>query len=142
MTLLFPSEEFDSAVSAVCHDTASDEQIGALNELLRSNASARDEYILRLEIHSRLASDPELFTTAEAEFTHTAATPPPRFLPATPKRRHSNAPLVYALGLAACLLLATLSLWSRRSAPHNIPIEPTSLAVAMLGLGAGWTAAT
>ena len=53
MRIDFPSDEFDSAVSAVCHGVVSDEQVRALNELLRNNAAARDEYILKLEIHAR-----------------------------------------------------------------------------------------
>jgi len=64
MKLTFPSREFDEAVAAVCHGTASDEQAPALNELLRSDAAARDEYIARAELHSRLASEPDLFTDA------------------------------------------------------------------------------
>ena len=33
----------------------------ALNELLRSDLSARDEYLMRVELHTRLASEPDLF---------------------------------------------------------------------------------
>ena len=47
MKIAFPSREFDEAVAAVCHGSASDEQARALNELLRSDLAARDEYILR-----------------------------------------------------------------------------------------------
>jgi hypothetical protein len=65
MKLAFPSREFDDAVAAICCGTTSDEQARALNELLRGDASARDEYILRLELHSRLASEPDLFLSAE-----------------------------------------------------------------------------
>jgi len=54
MKLAFPSCEFDEAVAAVCHGSASDEQMRGLNELLRSDSVARDQYILRLELHSRL----------------------------------------------------------------------------------------
>ncbi len=61
MKISFPSREFDDAVAGVCHDSASDEQVRALNELLRSDAAGRDEYILRLELHSCLASEPDLF---------------------------------------------------------------------------------
>src|SRR6476619_5798512 len=67
MKLAFPSHEFDEAVAAVFHGSASDEQMRGLNELLRSNSSARDEYILRLELHSRLASEPDLFVSTAAE---------------------------------------------------------------------------
>ncbi len=61
MTLAFPSTEFDNAVADLCHGVATEEQTRALNELLRSNVSARDEYLIRVEIHARLASEPDLF---------------------------------------------------------------------------------
>ena len=63
----FPSREFDEAVAAVCHGSALDEQMSGLNELLRSDSAARDEYILRLELQSRLASDPDLYVSEEAD---------------------------------------------------------------------------
>lgn len=66
MNLWFPSREFDEAVAAVCHGTASEAQARALNALLRSSAAARDEYLLRVELHSRLASAPDLFVSASA----------------------------------------------------------------------------
>ena len=62
MTLTFPSPEFDDAVAAVCHGTATEAAMRALNELLRSDSRTRDEYLLRVELHSRLASEPDLFT--------------------------------------------------------------------------------
>jgi hypothetical protein len=64
MTLTFPSPEFDDAVAAVCHGSATETEMRALNGLLRSNLSARDEYLIRVELHSRLASDPDLFSQA------------------------------------------------------------------------------
>ena len=69
MTITFPSPEFDDAVAAICHGSASREQAGALNELLRGNATARDEYVLRVELHSRLASEPDLFVPASESLT-------------------------------------------------------------------------
>ena len=57
MTLSFPSPEFDDAVAAVCHGSATEAEMRALNELLRSDPSARDEYLFRVELHARLASD-------------------------------------------------------------------------------------
>lgn len=45
MKIDFPSREFDEAVAAVCHGLGSSEQMRALNELLRANAAARDEYL-------------------------------------------------------------------------------------------------
>lgn len=61
MGMQFPSREFDEAVAAVCHGVASDQQMVELNVLLHSDRDARDEYIVRLELHSRLASSPDLF---------------------------------------------------------------------------------
>jgi hypothetical protein len=66
MRLVFPSHQFDEAVAAVCHGSASEAQMRALNELLRSDSPARDEYVLRLELHSRLASEPDLFISTNA----------------------------------------------------------------------------
>ncbi len=37
----------------------------ALNELLRADSVARDEYILLVELHSRLTSEPALFAATE-----------------------------------------------------------------------------
>ena len=74
MKLGFPSPEFDEAVADVCHGTVSDEQARALNELLRTDPAARDEYILRAELHSRLASDPDLFVSAVPNVDSAATT--------------------------------------------------------------------
>lgn len=52
----FPSKEFDSAVSELCHGTVNDQTLQELHELLRSDSDARDEYIWRVEIHGELAS--------------------------------------------------------------------------------------
>ena len=67
MTLSFPSPEFDDAVAAVCHGLATEAEMRALNVLLRSDSSARDEYLMRVELHTRLASERDLFSqTADA----------------------------------------------------------------------------
>lgn len=65
MTLEFPSAAFDDAVASVCHGRASDGQLEALNRLLRENPAARDEYLLRIELHARLASEPDLLAPME-----------------------------------------------------------------------------
>lgn len=67
MKLAFPSHEFDEAVTADCHGMSSEEEARALNTLLRSDSPARDEYILRVELHAHLASEPDLFVPAHAE---------------------------------------------------------------------------
>jgi hypothetical protein len=73
VNLLFPSPGFDDVVAAVCHGLARDEQMRGLNELLRANLTAHDEYLLRVEIHSRLASEPDLFASAAAEVADTSS---------------------------------------------------------------------
>lgn len=67
MNFTFPSNEFDEAVSDVCCGTITEEHARALNVLLRMSAAARDEYLLRLELHARLASAPDLFTSSESD---------------------------------------------------------------------------
>jgi GrpB-like predicted nucleotidyltransferase (UPF0157 family) len=62
MIIPFPSEEFSNAVAAVCHGSATETEMRALHELLRTNPVARDEYLFQVELHSRLASDPDLFS--------------------------------------------------------------------------------
>src|SRR6478735_5242753 len=94
MKIAFPSGEFNDAVAAVCHGAASEEQSRALNQLLRENPAALDEYILRLELHSRLASDRDLFALDE---------------PAVPtfnridRKNAANGWKTWSMALAACL---------------------------------------
>ena len=136
MTLFFPSPEFDDAVAAVCHGTASEELMLALNVLLRSNAGARDEYLMRVELHARLASDRSLFPQA-AEVT-TLAEPPNAnwgakrndFQPLRAAQRPTRTlarTLAYAAGLA--LIAAGVWGWWRRAVTRS---GATSAAVAML----------
>jgi len=115
MKLTFPSREFDEAVAAACHGSVSDEQARALNELLRSNASARDDYILRLELHSRLASEPDLFAeTNERKIGAAENILPLQSLQHT-RTRKTN----WVLSLAACVPATD---WKTRSTgmPHSI----------------------
>jgi hypothetical protein len=137
MTLIFPSPEFDDAVAAVCHGVAAEEQMRALNELLRSNAGARDEYLMRVEVHARLASEPDLFPQA----ADAAALAGPPNVNSGERRNHFHpnraAPrparrLARALAYAACLALIAVAVrgwWLRRAATRN---GATSAAVAML----------
>lgn len=138
MTLSFPSPEFDNAVAAVCHGSAIEEEMRALNELLRSDSRARDEYLLRIELHTRLASDRDLF--APAEDTVAGCRMPLDFN--WNDQRHSFSPIsvvpmakrrsVQVLALAACLVLTAIgvwALWLNRSSARN---GATSTAVAML----------
>ena len=75
----FPAPEFDDAVAALCHGTASAEQLAALHALLRSDLAARDEYLWQVEVHSRLATGaaatPERQTAAAICRQHGAEAP-------------------------------------------------------------------
>jgi len=123
----FPSCEFDDAVAAVCHGSASEEQMRALNELLRNDAPARDEYVLRIELHSRLASDRDLF----AEIPETIASPE-RFLRLGPRRKVRIRQTTWVLALAACLALLAAGWWVLRLSQPGERQGATSKAVAML----------
>lgn len=59
----FPSSEFDDAVAAACHGSADDALLRALSQLLKENAAARDEYLLRVALHVRLATHLPIVTT-------------------------------------------------------------------------------
>lgn len=108
MKLEFPSRIFDEAVGALCHGTATDEQVQELHALLLRDAAARDEYLLRIELHARLASTPDLFGRAEATLVATESrevrplTPRPQrpvAVPGRPRRRR-----IWQLALAASVL--------------------------------------
>lgn len=136
MSLAFPSREFDEAVAAVCHGSLSDAQAGALNSLLKCNPAARDEYLLRLEIHARLASDPDLFADFQAR---TMPLPPvtlPSFLPVihppVPAPRRAGYGRRAWIAVAAGLAIVAGGWWGWRA--WDSPAQPglTSTAVAML----------
>ena len=137
MTLSFPSIEFDDTVASVCHGSASETEMRALNELLRSNPRARDEYLLRVEVHTRLASAPDLFAQAAnaAAAGHVAVISlgdQRDAFPPNPAASSTRRKLVGVLALAACLVLTAAGIWSvwfKRPATRN---GATSKAVAML----------
>ena len=128
MKIAFPSAEFDEAVAALCHGAASDEQARALNELLRSNPTARDEYILRLEVHSRLASAPDLFTQANENKIVAAE----NILPLQPQQRARTRQTKWMLAIAACVALLATGWFALRWSHPNDRKGVTSKAVAML----------
>jgi len=153
MNLLFPSPEFDDAVAAVCHGLASDEQMRALNHLLRENPVAPDEYLFRLELHSRLASETDLFAMTASGVSAVEPSPltPARSLdgaegesesPGILKLPAPRKPVAWAVALAACfvVLAAGFALWLKRPAAKGT----TSTAVAMLtrAVGARWGQST
>ena len=137
MTILFPSPEFDDAVAAVCHGSATEAEMGALNELLRSNASARDEYLLRMELHTRLASDRDLFSQPEdagagCRLPDIRPGEGRNILPLRPALPKNRKRFVQALALAACLVLTAMGVWSLWFRQPAAPNGATSTAVAML----------
>lgn len=137
MNVSFPSREFDDAVAAVCHGGASDEQMRALNVLLRQHSAARDEYILRLEIHSRLASEPDLFGWAnhnlnEVTLADQRITLPQGVTCAHAPRRARHWKLAGLGTLAACVAVFAVGLTAIRIWRPAEQTEATSKAVAML----------
>jgi ferric-dicitrate binding protein FerR (iron transport regulator) len=109
----------------------------ALNALLRREPIARDEYLLRVELHTRLASDPALFPqpteasgnicaadlSARQRLNRLSSDPEPQ-----PQKRKQT--LVLALAACLALLIGGLGmLWLKRSASRR---GATSSAVAML----------
>ena len=147
MTLMFPSPEFSDAVAEVCHGSATEAEMRALNELLRSNPGARDEYLFRIELHNRLASEPELFSHIDdtvASLSLPAIRQRENTLPlnpVVPPRKHRLLPV---LALAACLMLISGGigvLWFKWSPNRS---TGTSAAVAMLTrtVDARWTPKT
>ncbi len=149
MTLSFPSPEFDDAVAAVCHGVAAETEMRALNELLRGNPGARDEYLLRVEVHARLASEPDLF--AQRAERAGACRPPEtdwgrvrNMLPSNLRAPGRQRMLVRPLALAACLMIIATGIWGlwfKRAAARR---GTTSSAVAMLAraVDARWAAGT
>ena len=137
MRLSFPSPEFDDLVAGVCHGSATEAEMRALNELLRSNPKARDEYLLRIELHTRLASESDLFSQlAEAaaicRLPDSNAGIQQSIFPLNPPVRARRRRLAQVLALAACLTLiagGAWALWFKGSATRN---GATSTAVAML----------
>ncbi|MFM1944396.1 MAG: hypothetical protein RI897_3378 [Verrucomicrobiota bacterium] len=137
MNLTFPSHEFDAAVGGVCHGTATEVQMRALNALLLNDPRARDEYLLRVELHTRLGSDPDLFSrTGESALGCRWIDGDLRALGNTmgsscPTRRKGKrwAPM---LALAACVVLAAAGLWFVWLGSSGPRKGSTSNAVAML----------
>jgi hypothetical protein len=137
MSITFPSPEFDDAVAAVCHGSAPEAAMRALNELLRSDHAARDEYLMRLELHARLASDPDLLgQPAEATASHR------RRSSSLGERREVVAhdrvvpmprtKMMQAWALAACLCLLGVGVWGLWLRSPRARKGATSSAVAML----------
>jgi hypothetical protein len=140
MKLSFPSPDFDDAVAAVCHGSATEAEMRALNELLRRDAPARDEYLLRIEVHTRLASEPDLFANpagvaASRQRAAIFGEESVRRSAETPLRGYATAwrkPIAWTLVLAACLVLTALGAWHFWFKQPASRSGATSTAVAML----------
>ena len=127
MKLAFPSPEFDDAVAQVCHGSFSEDQARALNELLRTDPAARDEYLLRVELHSRLASEPDLFVRDSPEPVALQKIVP--LLTIQPFRRPG---LHWAAALAASVALLACGWWGWHLLQKPQRKGATTNAVAML----------
>lgn len=128
MKLGFPSREFDEAVADVCHGSISEDQARALNELLRRDPRARDEYILRIELHSRLASEPDLFVAAAQETSAALQ----NVIPLSPTQPVRRQVLGWAAALAASVALLAGGWWGWHASQPGERKRATSNAVAML----------
>ena len=154
MSPIFPSPKFDDVVAAVCHGSATDAEVRGLNELLRNDAGARDEYLFRVELHSRLASSPDWFAQAPVagDVTRLESSEPgnsPGVLPPAAAKPVAAAVPVFRripnrlLALAACLVLAALGVWNGWL-KRPVAAGATSAAVAMLTrtVDADWSSDT
>ena len=117
MILCFPSPEFDNAVAAVCHGLATESEMQALNELLRNKSGARDEYLLRVEMHARLASNPDLFSlglSANDPVGLPDEVTAPQIISYFHKSKNKGVkkPVIQILALAAGLCLTAIILWN------------------------------
>ena len=132
MKIAYPSREFDEAVSAACHGQILEEQARALNQLLRRDPDALDEYLLRLELHVHLASNPDLFakpnTTIDDDLTghRLVSSPGQRHSRTGPKQRMTW------VAAAALVIFATIAWWRYSVEPLAELPGTTSKAVSML----------
>src|SRR5215471_10546986 len=106
MRLSFPSPEFDHIVAAVCHGSATEAEMRALNELLRTNSVARDEYLFQVELHSRLASNPDIFsnfqdTTAGPTWPVLQVSSKENIVPLNPPKPPARRKLAVVIAVAA-----------------------------------------
>ena len=102
--------------------------------MLRSQPAARDEYILRVELHSRLASDPDLFavTTAEPAPAGGVQDLAQKVVPLPSSQAGRRPVLGWAVALAACVALLAGGWWGWRGWRQGERKGTTSQAVAIL----------
>lgn len=133
MKLQHPSPEFDQAVSDACHGLLSEEQALALNTLLLEDPAARDAYLLHVELHARLASDPDLF--APAGIPLDPALVPDLHAPGRALR--DPRPIRWILAAAAVLVLSLAVWWAGWRVGSAGSRRPSGRAVALVGQVAG-----
>lgn len=68
--MTFPSPELAASISAMCHGTATDDEVASVHMLLRSDRAAQDEYLWEVELHARLASVRALPNTSGEAVAH------------------------------------------------------------------------
>jgi hypothetical protein len=124
-------------VAAVCHGSATEAEMSALNTLLRNDPSARDVYLLRVELHTRLASDPDLFPQAvnaadSDRLPGIGAGDQRNILHLNPTVLARRPMLVQVVAVAACLTLVAGGVWALWFKPSAARNGATSTAVAML----------
>lgn len=133
--MIHPSQAFDDALSALCHGTATEAQVRELAALLRTDAAARDAYLLAVELHARLASDNGLFAGQPrlACLDQPQPSDEGRHAGVAGRRaggRWRRVPNWYfATGTAAVLVLVTLAIWRaadferRTQAPASVAVR-------------------
>src|SRR5205823_13305765 len=90
--------------------------------------NARDEYIVRAELHSRLASQPDLFPQANED----QVASPENIVPIQASRRTRTQKAIWILALAACVTLLAAGWWGWQLSRQHDRKGTTSKAVAML----------
>lgn len=114
----YPSPEFDDIVAAVCHGSATEQQLDDLAPVLASDAAARDEYLARVELHTRLATENGLFVSSVPVQSEAAAGVDPSGL--KPGRRQF---LPWIVATAASVV-AAVSLWYAASTAAPVEAPP------------------
>jgi WD40 repeat protein len=120
----YPSAEFDAAVAAVCHGTATGTQFAALQELLRGDAGALDAYVSEVELHAYLASVGDRRTVANWELHRANIT-------LIPETSTPNADRRGRLAISATLLVITLCWLAANGSRSTAPTTESNRAVAV-----------
>ncbi len=125
----FPSPEFHASLSAMCHGTASDDDVAAVHALLRSDGAARDEYLWEVELHARLASVASLPTTSGA-VAHQRSRPAIRrsLLARRGSRVQWAVAVLLLMAISGGVFWAARNLRNREKDALQIPQDPPAIA--------------